>query len=111
MDPSAQDTCVGGTWVELAKASLFCIIKTHIGSSYCGSVETNLTSILKDAGSIPGLAQWVKDLALLQTAVEVTNKACIPRCYGCGVAGSCSSNSAPSRGTSTYHSTALKKMH
>ena len=35
------------------------------GSSHCGSAETNLTSIHKDACLIPGLTQWVKDLTLL----------------------------------------------
>ena len=39
-------------------------IKYLMGSSHCGSVETNLTSIHKVAGLIPGLAQRVKDLAL-----------------------------------------------
>ena len=35
------------------------------GSSHRGSTVTNLTGIQEDSGLIPGLAQWVKDQALL----------------------------------------------
>ena len=45
---------------KLTKASK----NTDLGSSCWGSAKLNLTRKHEDAGLIPGLAQWVKGLAL-----------------------------------------------
>ena len=55
------------------------------GSSYCGSMETNLTGTPEDTGLIPGLTQLVKNLALSWAMVLAADAAWIWCCCGCGI--------------------------
>ena len=46
---------------------------------------TNPTRDYEVAGSVPALAQWVKDLALLLAVDWVADVARIQHCHGCSI--------------------------
>ena len=69
-------------------------------SSCCGSVVTNLPGIHEDAGWIPGLTQGVKDPAFRELWCRSQIQLGSHMAVALAQAGSCSSDSTPSTGTS-----------
>ena len=47
-------------------------------SSHCSSAITNQTGIHEDVGSIPGLAQWVKDPLLPESRMQLGSGIAVP---------------------------------
>ena len=53
-----------GKWIKNQHQIFHAKKKKNLWSSHCGAAETNLTMKHEIAGLVPGLYQWIKDLAL-----------------------------------------------
>ena len=82
---------------------------TKIGShrsSHCGAVETDLTSILEDAGSIPGLRIWRCQELWCRSKMQLASHVAV----AVAVASSCSSDLTPSLRNFIYCRCSPKKQ-
>ena len=89
-------------WVN-CKLYIMCVLsqlKKTFGSSHRGAAKTNPTRNRKVAGSIPGLAQWVKDPMWCKLQAWLGSCAALLWLLLLLQAGSWSSGSTPSLGTS-----------
>ena len=76
-------------------------------SSHCGAVETDLTSILEDAGSIPGLRIWRCQELWCRSKMQLASHVAV----AVAVASSCSSDLTPSLRNFIYCRCSPKKQN